>query len=337
MKVSPGKIVLALVLALIAFGTLGFRLIEHWSWFQALYGTLMTVSTIGAEPVNQLSFRGRLFNVVLIFVGLGVVSFAVGTFTRKVIESELGQVLGRRRMEKEISKLSNHFIICGIGRVGRRVATEMLARHIPQVMIEKDPVRAQWAIERGIPVIIGDATKEEILEKARISQARGLASAVTSDAQNVYITLTARGISPTLPIIARASEEDAEPKLLRAGATTVVSPYLFAGQRIARMLIRPSVQRFIDLAFNSSAVNGNLDLNIEEMKVPASSKLCGMAVRDVHFREHFGVILLALRALSGQLEFNPRGDTVISAGEFLIIMGDTEKLKALEAMAGVDA
>lgn len=337
MKISPGKLVLGLVAGLIAFGTLGFHVIERWPWFQSLYATLMTISTIGAEPENQLSQQGRLFNVVLIFVGVGVVGFAIGTFTRKVIESELGSVLGRRRMEKEISRLTNHYIICGLGRVGRRVAAEMAARHIPLVIIEKDPARAQWAVERGLPVIVGDATKEEMLSKARIHLARGLASAVTSDAQNVYITLTARGIAPNLPIIARASEEDAEPKLLRAGATTVVSPYLFAGQRIARMLIRPSVQRFIDLAFNSSPANGNLDLNIEEMKVPEHSKLCGMAVKEVHFRERFGVILLALRGLDGQLYFNPRGDTTISAGEFLIMMGDTEKLKALESVAGVHA
>jgi voltage-gated potassium channel len=216
---------LVFILLLLTIGTVGFHLIEDWPWFQSLYATLMTVSTIGAEPENQLSPAGRMFNVVLIFLGVGVVGFAVATLTHTVIESELGSFFGRRRMEKEIAKLKEHIIICGVGRVGRRVATEVAARNIPAVIIEQDPAKARWAQEHGFPVIVGDATSEAVLQQARIEQARGLAAAVTSDAQNVYIVLTAHGMAPQLPIVARASEEAAESKLLKAGATAVLSPY----------------------------------------------------------------------------------------------------------------
>ncbi len=327
-------IVVGLVVALLAVGTVGFHIIERWPWFQSFYGTLMTVSTIGAEPENQLTHSGRIFNVVLIFLGLGVVGFAIGTLTHGVIQSELGSFFGRRRMEKEISRLQNHFIICGAGRVGRRVAAEIAGRNLPFVLIERDPAKAAWAQERNFSVIIGDATREAVLRQARIEEASGLASAVTSDAQNVYIVLTARGMAPNLPIVARASEEDAESKLLKAGATTVISPYNFAGQRMARMLTRPHVQKFVDLALSSLA-DGDLDLQIEEVRVTHDSKIAGSCFRDADIRHRLGVIVLAIRREDGVLEFNPAPDRMISPGDFLIAMGDSHKLKDLEALAGL--
>lgn len=327
-------IVVGMVVALITVGTVGFHAIEGWPWFQAFYGTLMTVSTIGAEPENLLSPAGRAFNVVLIFLGIGVVGFAIGTLTHAVIQSELGSFFGRRRMEKEISRLRSHFIICGAGRVGRRVTLEIAARSLPLVVVEQDPAKAKWAQEQNFPVIIGDATDESVLRQARIDQARGLASAVTSDAQNVYIVLTARGMAPDLPIVARASEEAAESKLIKAGANTVISPYNYAGQRIARMLTRPNIQRFIDLALSSLA-DGDLDLQIEEVRVAEQSQLVGKTLRDSDIRHRIGVIVLAIRREGSPLNFNPGADLKICAGDFLIAMGDSQKLKELETIAGV--
>jgi voltage-gated potassium channel len=315
-------------------GTVGFHVIERWSWFKAFYGTLMTVSTIGAEPENQLSHAGRVFNVALIFLGLGVVGFAIGTLTHAVIQFELGEIFGRRRMEKEIARLRDHFIICGAGRVGRRVALEVAARGLPLVIVEQNPAKAQWAQENRFPVIVGDATSEAILRQARIEFARGLASAVTSDAQNVYIVLTARGMAPRLPIVARASEEAAESKLLKAGASTVISPYHYAGQRMARVLTRPNVQQFIDLAL-SSLSDGDLDLQIEEMRVSERSELAGSNLAQAEVHHRLGVIVLAIRHADGHLDFNPRPDQAIAPGDFLIAMGDSQKLKELELLAGV--
>jgi voltage-gated potassium channel len=224
-RLARALLVVALVAGLLAFGTAGFHIVQGWPWFRSFYGTLMSISTVGAAPEDQLSKAGREFNVVVLFLGLGVMGFAITSFATWVVEVELSTRFGRRRMEKETSTLRDHFIICGLGRVGRRVAMEIAQRRVPLVAIEREPSRAEWAVAQGILVIVGDASSEAILKQARIESARGLASAVTLDAQNVYITLTARGMVPHLPIIARASEEDAEPKLLRAGATTVISPY----------------------------------------------------------------------------------------------------------------
>jgi voltage-gated potassium channel len=325
-------IVLGVVAALVVTGTVGFRLTEHWSWFDCLYATLMTVSTIGAEPENRLSHGGQVFNIVLIFLGLGVIGYAIGTLTHGVIQSELGQFFGRRRMEREISSLREHFIICGAGRVGRRIASEVQARRLPVVIVDRDAGRAQWAEERNIPVVLGDATNEAVLRRARIEQAHGLASAVTTDAQNVYIVLTARSLAPDLFIVARASEENAESKLLKAGSNLVVSPYSYAGQRMARLMTRPHVQRFIDLALSS--LGNELDLQIEEVAVTEQSRIAGLRLSDANLRNRLGILVLAIRRKTGKIEFNPSGEDKIEAGDFLIAMGETQQLKDLETLAG---
>lgn len=331
-RLPRAAIVAALVAGLLAFGTAGFHIIEGWPWFRSFYGTLMSISTVGANPENQLTKAGQEFNVVVLFLGLGVMGFAITSFATWVIEAQLGAQYGRRKMEKEISRLRDHFIVAGLGRVGRRVATEITARRLPLVAIEKDLARADWATYRGIPVIIGDAASEAVLKQARIEFARGLASAVTLDAQNVYITLTARGIAPQVPIVARASEEDAESKLLRAGANTVISPYAYAGQRIARVLTRPNVQRFIDLAL-SAATSEGLDLQIEEIKVSKSSKFANVTLREAALREGFGVLVLAIRHADGKLEFNPLPESRVASEDFLIVMGDSQQLKELEGVS----
>ena len=307
-------IVLLLIVFLIGGGTVGFHIIEGWPWFQSLYATLMTVSTIGAEPENQLSSSGRIFNVTLIFLGVGVLGFTMATLTQAVIESELGSLFGRRRMEKEIAKLKDHIIICGVGRVGRRVATEIAARRIPLVVIEQDPAKARWAQEQNFLCVVGDATSETILRQARIERARGMA--------------------PALPIVARASEEAAESKLLRAGATAVLMPYSYAGQRMARMLTRPNVQRFLDVAL-SSLSDDELDLQIEEVCVGEKSKLAGANIADADLRCNLGVIVLAIRRKNGDIDFNPGPEQSIAPGDYLIVVGDSRKLKELEVLAGV--
>ncbi len=327
-------VIFGLVLLMTFTGTLGFHMIEGWPWFKAFYGTLMTISTIGAEPLNELSYVGRMFNVGLMIMGVGTVGFAIGTLTQAMIEFEIGSFVGRRRMEKEIARIRDHFIICGAGRVGRRVALEIAARDLPLLIIEQDAANARWAYDKEFPVIIGDATNEAVLKQGRIEHAAGLASAVTSDAQNVYIVLTARGMAPNLPIVARASEEAAESKLKKAGATTVISPYHYAGQRMARVLTRPNVQQFLDLAL-SSLSDGDLELQIEEVRVADRSKLAGSSLAEADIRERLGIIVLAIRRAGGKLDFNPAPSEKISAGDFLIAMGESRQLKDLEALAGI--
>lgn len=335
MKLSHrARILLFTVLTLLSIGTVGFHTVEGWPWFQSFYATLMSLSTTGANPLNQLTPGGQMLNAVVIILGVGVVGYALGTLTQTMLEFELASFFGKRKMERDISKLKDHIIICGAGRVGRRLATEVSARGLPLIVIENTPARAQWAQDKNLPVLIGDASSEDVLRQARIEHARGLASAVTSDAQNVYIVLTARGLAPKLPIVARASEEDAESKLRTAGASVVISPYGYAGQRMAHTLTRPQVQRFLDLALSSMS-EGGLDLQIEEMQVSQGSTLSGINLSQAGMRER-GIIVLAIRRSNGQLLFNPGPDERISPGDYLIAMGDTKKLKEIESLVVKD-
>lgn len=332
---SRGMLTVALLVCVISAGTIGFHVIEGWSWFQSFYGTLMTISTIGSKPEDLLSKRGQAFNIFVMFAGLIVVGFMVGSVTAAVIQFELSSFFGRRRMEKELGKLKNHYIICGVGRVGRRIAAEIAARKLPFVIIEKDPVRAQWAQDQNFLVIIGDASNEAVLRQAHINEAKGLASAVTSDAQNVYIALTARSLAPELPIVARAAEEDAESKLVTAGANAVVSPYTYAGQRIARTLLRPRVQGFIDTVFAPLA-DGGLDVQVEELRISEKSPIAGQTMGELDAGRRFGVIILGIRRHDGRVEFNPGREGAAAPGDTLIAIGETHQLKALEHFLGAD-
>jgi len=318
--------------AILLVGTAGFHWIEGWPWFDGLYMTLTTLTTIGYQELHPLSPAGRLFNTFLIIVGVSSLFFLIGAFTQAMIEFELGTFFGRRRLERQISKLEGHYIICGAGRVGRSAAREFRARPVPFVIIERDENRVRWAAAEEMLVLIGDATRDEILRAARIEKAKGLIAAVATDAENLYIVLTARGLHPTLPIIARASEEDAADKLRKAGATEVVSPYHVIGRRIAMSFLRPHVLDFIDVATTLFGAE-DLDLQIEQVLVSDRSSLSGKTLEDSGIRRHTGVIILALRKVDGQMHFNPAAGSRIQGGDHLIAMGQPNDLKQLEAMA----
>jgi voltage-gated potassium channel len=324
---------IAFLVALVFLGTLGFHFIEGWAWFDGFYMTLTTMTTVGYGEIHPLSHIGRIFNSFLIVASVIGAGFTIATFSQALIEFEFGEVFGKRRMEREITKLSDHYIICGAGRVGRTVAREIRDRGQNCVIIEKDPVRARWAEEEKIPVIVGNASSEEVLSKARIDRARGFVAAVNSDAENLYIILTARGFRSDLQIIARASEEEATPKLLRAGATQVISPYFFVGRRIAHLFLRPNVLDFIDTAFGSE----RLDIEIGEVKIPERSVLVGKTLADSMIRQQAGVIVLAVKGTGGKLAFNPSADSVIRAGDCLIVIGGDDRLKKLEELAHAPA
>jgi len=244
----------ALIL-LVFIGTAGFHYIEGWGWFDGFYMTLTTMATVGYSEIHPLSHTGRIFNSALIVAAVCTTGFTIVSFSQALLEFEFGKVFGKRRMEHELAKLSGHYIVCGAGRVGRTVARELRDRGQSCVIIDKDPERARWAENEKIPVIVGNASNEEILSKARIQYASGFVAAVNSDAENLYIILTAREFRSDLRIIARASEEVATSKLLRAGATQVISPYFFVGRRIAQLFLRPNVLDFIDTAFGTERLD----------------------------------------------------------------------------------
>ena len=320
---------IAVLAALVIVGTAGFHYIEGWVWFDGFYMTLTTMATVGYGEVHPLSHAGRIFNSFLIVASVAGAGFTIALFSQALIEFEFGKVFGRRRMEHEISKLSDHYIICGAGRVGRTVANELRGRGEKCVIIEKDPVRASLAENEKIPVIVGNASSEDILAKAKIDRASGFVAAVSSDAENLYIVLTARGFRSDLKIIARASEEEATSKLLRAGATQVISPYFFVGRRIAQLFLRPNVLDFIDTAFGTE----RLDIEIGEVKIPERSMLVGKNLADSMIRQKAGVIVLAVKNVEGKMTFNPDADSIIRAGDCLIVIGGDDRLKKLEALA----
>jgi voltage-gated potassium channel len=324
------RVLVAVLVLLVVIGTAGFHFIEGWSWFDGFYMVITTFTTIGYTEVHSLSQAGRVFNVFLILMGVGNVFLIIGALTQSVLEVEFNQFFGRRKMEREISRLTGHYIICGAGRVGRSVARELARKPAPFVVVESDPDKAAKYNEEGWPIIIGDATKEQILKQARIEHAAGLVAASTTDAINTYIVLTARGLNPKLKIIARASEDDAEKHLKTAGADSVISPYIFAGYRIAHSFLRPNVLDFIEIAMLQ---NTELGLEIEEISVGEVSRFAGKTVRDSHIRQELDVIVLAIKRPGQQMLFNPKSDDMIKPGDQIVVMGQPERLRKLEEMA----
>ncbi len=319
----------AALLVLIAAGTLGFHWIEGWPLFDGFYMVLTTFTTIGYQEIHPLSHAGRIFNVFLIVAGVSLVFLLIGTLTQALLEFELRSFFGRRRMERDISRLGDHYIICGAGRVGRSVARELARRPVPFVVIESDEAKAQKYNDPQWLTIIGDATKESVLRQARIEQALGLVAATTTDAINTYIVLTARELNKNLKIIARASEEDAEKHLKTAGADTVISPYHFAGHRIAQAFLRPHVLDFID----SATVELGMDLEISQVPVSPQSPFVGQTLAASKIRHDLGIIVLAIKRGS-DMRVNPSRDDIMKAGDFLIVMGEPSSLRKLEQAAG---
>lgn len=318
----------AAILMVALIGTAGFHYIEGWPWFDGLYMVVTTLTTIGYQEVHPLSHAGRLFNVGIIVAGVALVFLAIGALTQALLEFELQSFFGRRRMERDIGRLSGHYIICGAGRVGRSAARELARKPVPFVILEQNEVKLQRYAGENWLMHVGDATQEQTLRDVRIDQAQGLVAATTTDATNLYIVLTARSLNPRLKIIARASEEDAEKHLLTAGADSVVSPYSFAGQRIAQSFLRPHVVSFLDTA----TTHLGLDLEIGEIPVGVSSSFVGQTIEKSRIRQDRGVIVLAIKREKG-MRFNPSPEDLIQPGDFLIAMGEPAQLRQLEQMA----
>ena len=323
------KVLAAALAVVIALGTAGFHFIEGWPWFDGFYMVITTLTTIGYQEVHPLSHAGRVFNIVIILSGVSLLFLAIGAATQALLEFELQSILGRRRMEREIDRLVDHYIVCGAGRVGRSAARELARRPAPFVIIESNEAKAQKYAAESWLTLIGDATQEQTLREAQIEHARGLVAATTTDATNLYIVLTARDLNPNLHIIARASEEMAEKHLLKAGADSVVSPYAFAGQRIAQSFLRPHVVSFLDTA----TTHLGIDLEIGEVPISALSVFAGQTFESSRIGQDRGGIILAIKRAAG-MDFYPAPDVRIEAGDFLIAMGEPQQLRELETSAG---
>jgi voltage-gated potassium channel len=323
------KAVALALLLLTAAGTAGFHFIEGWSWFDSFYMVVITLSTIGYEEVHPLSHAGRVFNTAFIIAGVVLVFLMIGALTQALLEFELVKVFGKRRMEREVVKLKDHYIICGAGRVGNSVAVELARKPRAFVIVENDEKRRAQLDPKWLS-LVGDAASEKTLRDAGIERAAGLVAATTTDATNIYIVLTARSLNPKLKIIARASEPAAEKHLKTAGADVVISPYAAAGHRIAQSFLRPNVLDFLDIA---TARAGSFEMIIEEIRVSGGSSLAGSTVGASRIHHEFGIMILAIRRSAGDTRFNPTAQEPIKAGDYLIVMGEPPQLAKLEAVA----
>lgn len=317
-----------MLIGIVAFGTTGYYFIEHMPLFEAFYMTIITISTVGYAEIIPLSQAGRALTIIIIILGITVGAYTIGMLVRAFIEGEMLKIFGRRKVQKQITELKDHYIVCGFGRIGRIICNELAADHIDFVVIEHDPSIIEKIESKNYLFLEMDATSEEALLKAGIMKARGIATALRSDANNVFITLTAKGLRPDIYILARASHENNEDKLSRAGASRVVSPHLIGGKRMAQVLKRPTVVDFIDIA----TMGSSLGLMMEEAMIGENSDLINKNLIDSNLRKNFGVIIVAIKKMAGNMIFNPMPSETLESGDVIVVIGKKEDLKRMSAV-----
>jgi voltage-gated potassium channel len=319
--------VLAMVVFIIVFGTIGYVVLEGWTFLDSIYMTITTITTVGYREIHELSLKGRIFTICLIVGGVGTVLYSLSTGARIILEGELKDIFGRRKLEKKIKDLYDHYIICGYGRMGKIICKELKAEGVKFVVIEKD--LKMFEEKEDFLFLIGNATHDHILKEAGVERAKGLISVLSTDAENLFVVLSARGLNPSLLIIARAAEEDSEQKLLRGGATKVISPHHIGGLRMAHTVLKPTVVDFIEFATKS----GNIELQMQEITIQEGSSLIGLTLEQCSMGRNLGVIIVAIKQLTGETKFNPTFGSTLKAGDTLIALGETSKLRTIEEMA----
>ncbi|MEI6564704.1 MAG: potassium channel protein [bacterium] len=314
------KLGLALMTIVVIGGTLGFHFIEHWTFLDCLYMTAITISTVGFGEVHPLSPAGKTFTIFLLLGGVGTMAFAASMMVETIVHRQVRLLTGRRGMQKDISKLTHHIIICGYGRMGRLVAENLAASKHDFVIVENDPEVIEEAVERGLMTIHGNATDEEFLEKAGINRASAVVAALSSDADNLFLTLTARGMNKELGVIVRANDQDSVRKFHLAGATRVVLPDVVGADHITRLLTRPSVVDFVELV----AKDGGIELEVRQIEIAADSPFANKTLAEARIRQATGCIVLAIRRPDKKTLFDPGPEALIQAGDTLLAVGSCE-------------
>ena len=324
---SPAHMVGAVV-GVILFGAVGYMIVGGVGFIDGLYMAVITVSTVGYGNDVE-SPVGRLFSVVYIVIGVGVVSLTISTFAAALVAGRVGEVFGRRRVEKMVETLSGHLVLCGYGRFGQIAAGEILEKGVPLVVIDKDPERVQEAEEHGVLAIHGDATEEDSLDRAGILRARGLLCALPSDAENVYAILNAREQKDGIQIVALARDRSAEKKLKFAGADHVISPYSIGAHYMARTIVSPHLAQVFNLAAGEEDGLKQVGVRLDEFPIQPGSSLIGMTIRDAPIRSDFGMMVVAVINPDGTRHFNPTPDLVLEENAVLVSIGPPEGMRRL--------
>jgi voltage-gated potassium channel len=319
------KIALVIILMLIVVGTIGFHFIEEWNVLESFYTTVMTLTTIGYGDFAPKTRGGMLFTVALVAVGVGTMLYTVGLVAQTMVEGRLMNLMGRGKMEKTIEKMSNHYIICGCGRIGMLIARELAAEKVPFVVIDNNAEAIQRVQEEGFVFFRGDATHDKCLIGAGIKRARGTVCVLPSDAQNLYVILTAKELNPKIWILSRSEEEQSEHRLVRAGADRVMSPYTLGGSRMAMAILRPAMLDFIEITTRRQS----LELRMDEMEICEGSPLIGKSLEESEIRQRYGLIIVAVKKESGKMIFNPVASYVIQSGDKLIALGEEDNVSKL--------
>jgi voltage-gated potassium channel len=321
---------LVLLAILITVGTGGYWVLEkEYTLFDALYMTVITLTTVGYGEIRPLSPAGRVFTMGLLIIGVFTFFYAATELVRGVVSGEVQTLLGRELMARSLAGLHDHLIVCGYGRMGRHVCREFSRQGVEFVIVDtNDELLKDFTMTGGLAVV-GDATSDDVLRRAGVERARGLVAVVPSDADNLYITMSARLINSKLFIVARAEGEECETKLRRAGADRVIAPYLLGGTRIAQAVLRPTVMEFIELATRTE----HLELQIEQTLIAPSSPLCGASLTSSRLRSDYGLIIVAIKKRHGAMIYTPLPETVMEAGDTLIALGRRSQLDQLEKLA----
>ena len=326
MEVKRIKWAIIFLLSVFISGIGGYMIIEGWNFFDSLYMVVITLSTVGFGETHHLTFHGRIFTIALIVVWAAIGFYALSSIIQPIIEGEIRKVLGRKKLEKEIRNLKDHYIVCGFGRMGSYISQELRNASVSYIIIEKDEHIREKLERENYLYLYGNASEDEVLIEAGVKKARGLVAVVASDADNVYITLTARQLNPNLFILARSTNESSERKLQQAGANKVISPYQMGAVRMVQAILRPAVVDFFEIAFHGKS----MELQCEEFLVKSNSSLVGSSLQQAEIRKNSGVIIVAIKETSGKMVFNPSRDARINAGDTLITLGEKNDLIRLE-------
>ncbi|HSP48260.1 MAG TPA: potassium channel protein [Clostridiaceae bacterium] len=320
----------ALFLLLIIIGTVGYMLLLEVTLVDALYMTVITISTVGFEEVAHMTPEAKLFSIGLIFVSVGTVGYLVSNIVSYFVEGDIKEGWRRRVMDTAISKLKGHFILCGSGETGLYIISQFQKQGVPFVVIDNDELVIEELKERGVLFIVGDATHEEVLEKAGINRAKGLIASLSKDSENVFVVLTARQMNEKLYIVSRAIEPSAHKKLKKAGANNTVSPNEIGGRRMAALMMRPSVISFLDAITHA----GEVVLDLEDVEIHKESTLCGSLLREAGIPEKTGLIILAMRkSEKEELIFNPSSSVMLEPGDTMIVLGKEDQVTKLRVLA----